>query len=656
MLGASARLNALSEHETVERVVTSVGLASLLESGPETSNDVSDHVEHRFEDERLIVETSFEKWDLAAEETCREVIVSILTAQDATELVVETSGLRRYYSGVGIELLSAAGRFVDQLGETNERLVTAAKRDPLAVIEELETRTGTAVNVGHESGLLGLGLDPETASYEGLFPSLRGLSIAGSFCRPTIPETATLTDMQSLSTGSTVRVYERPDGIPLYALDLVDLGLTKTEREQVVAGYEAIANGKASGSRSASRAMNIVTTETFDPKLTTVLRKHTRGYGILEDLFSDSRVSDVYATSPVSTNPLRVIVDGELMATNVQLTERGAASIASRIRHQSGRAFSRASPAVDSTADLDCGTGIRMAGITDPVTTGTAFAFREKSDDKFTLPGLVANETMSAEVAAFLSVAIEKNAAALVAGTRGAGKTTLLGTLLYELAADTRTVVIEDTPELPVDSLQGVNRDVQAMRTGTGTGPEISPADALRTALRLGDGALVVGEIRGEEAQVLYEAMRVGANANAVLGTIHGDGAEDIYERVVSDLNVPPSSFGTTDLVITCQAYQTESGRIRRLSAIEEVITSGEEIVFAPLYTMENHTAVPTGRIDRGESRFVNKLTDPGESYSDIRNKIRERTALMERLATEERTSPTEVTVAYATHRLGASR
>jgi len=117
-----------------------------------------------------------------------------------------------------------------------------------------------------------------------------------------------------------------------------------------------------------------------------------------------------------------------------------------------------------------------------------------------------------------------------------------------------------------VDALQSVGRDVQALRTGTGDGPEISAAEALRTALRLGDGALVVGEIRGEEAQVLYEAMRVGANANAVVGTIHGDGADDVYERVVSDLGVEPSSFGATDVVVTVQAYRAPDGRNRRLA------------------------------------------------------------------------------------------
>ncbi|MFW5917989.1 MAG: ATPase, T2SS/T4P/T4SS family, partial [Haloferacaceae archaeon] len=233
-------------------------------------------------------------------------------------------------------------------------------------------------------------------------------------------------------------------------------------------------------------------------------------------------------------------------------------------------------------------------------------------------------------------------------GTRGAGKTTLLGTLLYELRPDTRSVVIEDTPELPIESLQSVGRDVQALRTGTGNGPEITPSEALRTALRLGDGALVVGEIRGEEAQVLYEAMRVGANANAVLGTIHGDGADDVYERVVSDLDVDPSSFAVTDLVVTIQARPTPRGRGRAVSRIEEVIYDGSEVRFESLYEDDGTAARPTGRIEQGESRFVDRMAKPGEAYSDFRRSIAERADRLGTLAEDGRTAPKEVASAYA--------
>ncbi len=628
---------------TLRSVIDELGLDSFF--GDDTPDGPCD-CRVSFEEETLAVDTSDCDGDLATAASCRQTVVQALTDREATSIVTRSNAIERRYGDRGVELLGAAGRFVELLGDRDERLSDAAARNPLEVAAELETQIGEVADIAVDSGLEAIARDVD--DYHSALTSTVGLTIGHYFIDQGIDDESRLRDVRSLDTGSEARIYTRPDSVPLYALDVVDRTLSESELDHLVEGYRAIAEGYVEGDRAASRAIERATDEPADPLLTSILSKHTSGYGILEDLFSDPRVTDVYVTSPVSQNPIRVVVDGESMATNVHLTPDGARALASRVRRTSGRAFSRANPTVDATAALDNGTGVRVAGVTDPVAEGIAFAFREEADDRFTLPGLVANGTMPAEVAAFLSVAIERNAAALIAGTRGSGKTTLLGTLLYELTPDTRTVMIEDTPELPVEPLQSVDRDVQALRTGTGEGPEITAAEALKTALRLGDGALVVGEIRGEEAQVLYEAMRVGANANAVLGTIHGDGADEVYERVVSDLNVEPSSFGATDLVVTAQAYRTPTGRSRRVARIEEVITNGEEIFFEPLYELDGTQAAPTGRIDRGESRVVERLTGPDEEYAAIREAIADRAKLLSQLAEDGRTAPTEVAAAYA--------
>ena len=207
-------------------------------------------------------------------------------------------------------------------------------------------------------------------------------------------------------------------------------------------------------------------------------------------------------------------------------------------------------------------------------------------------------------------VAIVLSAAILVTGARAAGKTTFLSALLRAVPADARTVVIEDAPELPVSALQSEGRDVQALRaTAEGDGAAVSTADALRTALRLGESALAVGEVRGEEAAVLYEAMRVGAGASAVLGTIHGDGGRDVRERVVSDLGVPASSFAATDLVVTL----ADAPDGKHVTAIEE---HGE--AFAPIFERTPTGLESTGRLDRGESATVAALTASDETYADV--------------------------------------
>ncbi len=281
--------------------------------------------------------------------------------------------------------------------------------------------------------------------------------------------------------------------------------------------------------------------------------------------------------------------------------------------------------------------------MTTPASDGLAFAFRRHGGGAWTLPGLVANETVPPDAAALLSVAVERAAAGLVAGTRGAGKTTALGALLWELPAATRTVVIEDTPELPVRALQRRDRDVQALRVGTGDEAVLSPTAALRTALRLGEGALVVGEVRGAEAATLYEAMRVGAHGSAVLGTIHGDGGDAVCERVVSDLGVPESSFGATDLVVTLSV----EGDGRRVSRIEEVRTTGDGTRFEPLYELADGRLEGTGTVARGNSALVAALARSDESYADLLTTLDEREAHLRELASADRTRPADVAAAY---------
>ena len=95
----------------------------------------------------------------------------------------------------------------------------------------------------------------------------------------------------------------------------------------------------------------------------------------------------------------------------------------------------------------------------------------------------------------------------------------------------------------------------------------------IRSTLRLGDSCLIVGEVRSTEALALYEAMRVGALANVVGGTIHGDSPYGVYDRLVNDLGVPNTSFKATDIIIVANPVKSSDGlhRNRRITRITEV-------------------------------------------------------------------------------------
>ncbi|SFL02448.1 Type IV secretory pathway ATPase VirB11/Archaellum biosynthesis ATPase [Halogranum rubrum] len=602
--------------------------------------------------------------DLATEPTCRATVVDALASRDADVVRTSADGRERIYADEAVALLLAAGRFVERAAFHDERLANRARRDPLGAAHEATGRADATARIVAETGLAAVAdRVRESASerktedvYDHALDPFVGPTVARSRVRRSPPPGARLVDRWSLDTGATVRIYDDGGDLPWYHLEPVAHTLDDEATATLATAAEHLARGGVDGgTRAPGRAVRrVVDAENPDAsveRLAHELTKYTRGHGVLDDCFADPRVSDAFVSAPVTSNPVRLSVDGERMRTNVRLTPGGAAALASRFRRTSGRPFSRANPTIDAVVETGDDGSVRVAGVSAPASDGLGFAFRRHDDEAWTLPGLVANGTLPADAAALLSVAVERATAGLIAGTRGAGKTTLLGSLLWELPATTRTVTIEDTPELPVDALQTHGRDVQALYAGTDEGAALTPTEALRTALRLGEGALVVGEVRGEEAATLYEAMRVGASGSTVLGTIHGDGGAAVRERVVSDLGVPESSFAATDLVVTLTA-----GESRHVSRIEEVRSTERGVRFESLFERTGEGLKATGTADRGNSTLVADLTRPGESYADLLSLLDEREDEMTALATTDRTRPVDVVSAYRERRARTNR
>ena len=558
----------------------------------------------RFEDDRLVVDADAcdGAGRLEREPGCRATAVSALAGRDAETVLTRAAGVERAYAGQAGALLVAAGRFLERVRIHDERLADRVRRDPLGAAREATGRADATADIAAEAGLA------EVAAAAGgtatALAPVEGLAVSRWRVDRSVPG-APFEERRDLETGGTVRCYRR-ESTWKYHLQPAGQRLDDGETATLAAAAERFA---ATGSERTPRAAvgavaDGVRGEAVE-RVAAVLAKHTRGYGLLEDLFADPAVSDVYVTAPATANPVRVVADGRAMRTNLRLTDGGIDALASRFRRESGRAFSRAAPTLDAAIEVG-DRQVRIAGLRPPASDGLAFAFRAHDPETWRLGDLVDNGTVPPGAAAVLSLCVERGRSLLLAGARGAGKTTMLAALLWELPAHVRTVTIEDTPELPVEALQAAGRDVQA----------------LRTALRLGDGALVVGEVRGEEASVLYEAMRVGATSEAVLGTVHGDGATAVYERVVEDLGVAPAAFGATDLVVTLEA--APGGR--RVGQIEEV-TGGDRPGFEPLYAVGDGGLSSTGRIQRGNSRVVAALARPGETYGDLRDRLEQRTA-----------------------------
>jgi len=308
-----------------------------------------------------------------------------------------------------------------------------------------------------------------------------------------------------------------------------------------------------------------------------ILLRYTLGFGVIEKLALDDRIQDIYVNPPAGLVPITVQhVDYDLCVTNVIPTKRELESWAAKLRLISGRPFDEANPVIDTEIEMD-GIMLRVAGVTRPLSSqGLSFVFRRHRRKPWTLPLFIYNRTISPLGAALLSFMIYHGRTMLIAGTRGSGKTSLLGSLLLELPRKTRIITIEDTLEIPVMYMKNLGYDVLSLKVKSPFAIQSSELDAesgVRASLRLGDSALVLGEVRSKEAQVLYEAMRVGALANAVLGTIHAESPYGVYDRVVNDLGTPKTSFKATDIIVIVNPIKDPAGlkRYRRVLRITEV-------------------------------------------------------------------------------------
>ncbi len=312
-------------------------------------------------------------------------------------------------------------------------------------------------------------------------------------------------------------------------------------------------------------------------KLATILVRSTIGFGLVEVLLQDENLQDIMVNSPAGAVPMFVRhQEYDECDTNIVPSQEDVDSWAAKFRMMSGRPLDEANPVLDT--ELEIGTArARVAIIQQPLSPyGLAYAFRRHREKPWTLPLFIKNKMLNAMSAGLLSFLIDGGRTLLIAGTRSSGKTSLLGACMIEIMNKYRVIVIEGTMELPVVAMRGLNYDILRMKVREALAretTEMAADEGIRTSLRLGDSCLIVGEVRSQEALALYEAMRVGALANVVAGTIHGASAYGVFDRVVNDLKVPTTSFKATDIIAVVNPIKSSDGmhRWRRLLEITEV-------------------------------------------------------------------------------------
>jgi type IV secretory pathway ATPase VirB11/archaellum biosynthesis ATPase len=353
-------------------------------------------------------------------------------------------------------------------------------------------------------------------------------------------------------------------------------------------------------------------------KLSSILVRHTIGFGIIEILLQDKKLQAIFLNSPIpQTNIFVLHQDYDECFTNILPSQEDADSWAAKFRMISGRPLDEANPILDTQLEIG-NLRSRIAVIQQPLSSeGLAYSIRRHRESPWTLPLFVQNKMINPFAAGLMSFLIDGARTLLVAGTRSSGKTSLLGSLMLEIVPKHRIIVIEDSFELPVESLRKLNYNILRMKVRSAllkSTTEISADDGIRTSLRLGDSCLIIGEVRSVEAKALYEAMRVGALANVVAGTIHGASPYGVFDRVVNDLEVPATSFKATDSIIICNPIKSPDGlhSWKRVLQVSEVRKHWKkdpmlEKGFVDLlkYNVEKDELEPTEDLINGDSEII---------------------------------------------------
>ncbi len=338
-------------------------------------------------------------------------------------------------------------------------------------------------------------------------------------------------------------------------------------------------------------------------RISDIVYRYTVGLGVFDILLADPKLEDLYIDSPCIKNRVHVTLSGIgadnshiSCRTNLLVERREVMNLVNVLKRESGLPFCESSPVLETDMkNYDA----RATVVGYPMSpNGDAVAIRKRSDRPWTLTRLIANGTVTREDAGLLSFLVQNRATFLICGARGAGKTSLLSALIYEFPLSQRIQVIEDTAEIGADAMRSYGYKVQSMLIDDRMDGDSRSrsAEALRVSLRLGESAIVIGEVRGDEARILYESMRTGRAGSAILGTIHGDSARTVYERVVHDMGIAPEAFMATDILVTIGTFKDRQNgsQVRRLSEIAATTDRAGE--FREMYVSQPDFSLPVLR------------------------------------------------------------
>lgn len=312
-----------------------------------------------------------------------------------------------------------------------------------------------------------------------------------------------------------------------------------------------------------------------------------RGLDVLEGFLRDDCITEIMVNG---TDNIFIEKLGSLYQSDSCFEdEKRLNDTAMRIASRSNRIVNAKNPILDTVLD----DGSRVCVVLSPVSkNGTSITIRKFYDNPLTMEDLINGGTISEEAADYLINAVKQKKNIFMSGGTGSGKTTLLGILGNYIDEDERVVTIEDSAELNLSKIKNWVR-LETRGSNTSGDGEITIRRLIKTALRMRPDRLIVGEVRGDEAIDMLQALNTGHAGS--LSTGHANSSKDMISRletmVLYGLDIPIQAIrgqiaSALDIIVHLSRMKDKSRKVIEISEITGM--DNGNIIMEPVYLFED--------------------------------------------------------------------